>query len=96
MPNQTSPNTGHCAKSSTVDRTVGIKARVADSTQWPCLSALRLEASDYELLRRQGFVAIESRGQRCYFKLRFRRDGRQVVRYIGDEIQANAVADELK
>lgn len=68
---------------------------VRNLSQWPHLAALRLDDGDYDLLRRQGFVATESRGQKSYFKLRFRRDGRQVVRYIGDHYQANAVAQEL-
>ena len=46
-------------------------------------------------LAQQGFVNQERRGKRTYFKLRFRRAGRQIVRYLGDEMRAAAVATEL-
>jgi len=41
-------------------------------------------------------VTAERRGERTYFKLRFRRGGRQCVRYVGhDPVQAAAVQREL-
>jgi hypothetical protein len=40
-------------------------------------------------------VAREQRAARTYFKLRFRSGGQQIVRYIGDEHRAAAVANEL-
>jgi hypothetical protein len=40
-------------------------------------------------------VCHEKRGDRNYYKLRFRRNGRQVVRYIGNAERAAAVVQEL-
>ncbi len=37
----------------------------------------------------------ERRGDRRYFKLRFRRNGKQVVRYVGNADRAAAVESEL-
>ena len=66
------------------------------ATETPCLAALRLTGDDLTALRRQGFVTAERRGKRIYFKLRFRRDRQQVVRYIGsDPDKAEAVQREL-
>jgi hypothetical protein len=55
------------------------------------LAALGLSALDQQALARQGFVAAEYRpgqGRRLgpYFKLRWRRDGRQQVRYLGCDL----------
>ena len=62
----------------------------------PCLAKLRLTSDDLAALCRQGFVTAERRGERTYFKLRFRRNRRQFVRYIGcDSVQAEAVQREL-
>jgi hypothetical protein len=66
--------------------------RAAD---FPALTKLRLHDADFAALARQGFVAVERRGEQTYFKLRFRRDGRQRVRYIGGPDQARAVEAEL-
>jgi len=50
------------------------------------LSALGLSDDQLTALARQGFVAAEYRGQRgATFKLRFRFQGRQVVRYLGQD-----------
>ena len=49
------------------------------------LISLRLTAVDLQVLRWQGFVSAELRGNCRIFKLRFRRDGRQVVRYLGTD-----------
>ncbi len=57
------------------------------------LTQLRLTPGDFALLRRQGFVSCERRGARQVFKLRFRREGRQVVRRIGSD---PAVAAEVR
>lgn len=46
-------------------------------------------------LTQQGFVAEEPRGNRRRYKLRFRRDGRQTVRYVGSAERAEAVKREL-
>ena len=62
---------------------------------FPALAQLRLRAADVFALASQGFVSLEKRGNRRYWKLRFRRDGRQVVRSIGSAEQAHAVRAEL-
>jgi hypothetical protein len=67
-----------------------------------CLAMLNLRPEDFDELRRQGFVSREAREGRSYFKLRFRRHGRQVAIGLGkapwlaerigrelDELQAN-------
>ena len=46
-------------------------------------------------MARQGFVTEEKRGDRRYYKLRFRSGGKQIVRYVGDAERAAAVAQEL-
>jgi hypothetical protein len=61
----------------------------------PALAALQLDDGDADALARQGFIAAERRGERSYFRLRFRRDGRQRVRYIGSLDRAQAVQFEL-
>ena len=63
--------------------------------RYPVLAALRLDDSDLEVLSRQGSICRDNRGDRVYHKLRFRRDGRQVVRYIGSAERATAVDREL-
>ena len=66
------------------------------------LAALALPAEDLEALTRQGFVAAEPRrrGGRPlgpFFKLRWRRSGRQRVRYLGkDPARADAVRAALE
>lgn len=66
------------------------------AAETPCLAQLRLTSDDLAALRRQGFVTAEPRGDRTYFKLRFRRDRQQVVRYVGcDPDHAAAVQQEL-
>ena len=62
---------------------------------FPALAALRLIAGDLEELADQGFVCEERRGDRTYYKLRFRRGGKQVVRYIGGVDRASIVKQEL-
>lgn len=55
-----------------------------------------MTGDDLAALGRQGFVTAERRGNRTYFKLRFRRDRQQIVRYIGcDPDKAEAVQREL-
>jgi hypothetical protein len=58
------------------------------------LARLSLTEQDLNALESQGCLALEHRGDRSYYKLRFRRGGRQVVRYAGQE--AALVAEELK
>ena len=58
------------------------KANAASAGEFPVLAALRLDDRDLQALSRQGFVAHEQRNGRSHHKLRFRRDGRQRVRYV--------------
>ena len=65
---------------------------------FPGLAELGLTQVDLDALARQGFVAPEKgcSGHRR-FKLRFRMDGKQVVRYIGtDPIRAARIERELE
>jgi hypothetical protein len=49
-----------------------------------CLAEVGLSAADQAALTRRGFVSREIRGRgTAVYKLRFRRDGRQHVRYLG-------------
>jgi hypothetical protein len=63
--------------------------------------ALRLTLEDYLALARQGFVAAEYReagGRRLgpYYRLHWRREGRQQVRYLGsDPARAEAIRAAL-
>jgi hypothetical protein len=59
------------------------------------LGQLRLTAEDLAALRRQGAVQVERRGKKSIGKLRFRRGGKQVVRYIGGATAARQVQEEL-
>ena len=53
------------------------------------LAALALSNEQLTALARQGFVAAEYRGKRGpFFKLRFRCKGRQMVRYLGKDVEA--------
>lgn len=63
---------------------------------YPALAALRLDQLDMDALVCQGFVCREKRDERVYFKLRFRRAGRQIVRYIGDDRRAAAIQKEMR
>ena len=56
--------------------------------EFPLLASLRISADDLRELARQGFVCEEKRGNREYYKLRFRSGGRQVVRYLGNANRA--------
>ena len=64
-------------------------------TAYPGLYGLRLTAEDLEVLKHQGTVQPERRGNRRRHKLRFRRGGKQVVRCIGGEQKANQIREEL-
>jgi hypothetical protein len=64
--------------------------------QRPALARLGLSDGDLDELSRQGFLAPERRNDRTYYKLRFRRACRQVVRYVGSIEEAALVAGELK
>jgi len=70
-------------------------SRVAEFASYPALATLRLEPGDLSRLMCQGSVAQERRGDHAYFRLRFRRHGRQVARYIGDAATAAIVMKEL-
>jgi len=60
------------------------------------LAMLKLSPEDCHELRRQGFVAREVRAGRNYYKLRFRRQGRQVVIGLGkDPCFAESISREL-
>lgn len=63
--------------------------------QYSHLAALGLDGDDLRSLARQGFVSCDRRGERRYYKLRFRRNGRQIVRYLGSEQDASIVQGEL-
>jgi hypothetical protein len=63
---------------------------------FPALASLGLTAEDLGGLARQGFLAAERRRDWPCWKLRFRRGGRQVVRYVGGTDKAALVAEELK
>jgi hypothetical protein len=64
--------------------------------RFPALAMLRLTDEDIAALGEQGFLAPERRQNQRFFKLRFRRGGRQVVRYVGGTEAAALVAEELK
>jgi hypothetical protein len=50
------------------------------------LAKLRLSPAEIAAIARQGFVSAEQRGPRTIvFKLRFRYDGKQRVRYLGTD-----------
>jgi hypothetical protein len=74
-----------------------VEQHASDLAKFLALASLQLDASDWIQLRRQGFVAVESRVKGKVFKLRFRRnDVRQIVRSLGsDPRRAAAVAAEL-
>ena len=60
------------------------------------LSRLKLSADEIEELKSQGFVAEERRGKTVYFKLRFRLQGRQRVKYLGRDVAfVNMIRQEL-
>ena len=67
----------------------------SEVVRYPALAALRLDDTDLVELGHQGFICREKRGERVYHKLRFRRGGKQVVRYIGNAERAAAVEQEL-
>ena len=60
------------------------------------LERLRLTAEELGAVKQQGFVSQERRGGSVIYKLRFRLDRRQRVRYLGtDQVTADRVAQEL-
>ena len=61
------------------------------------LDQVGLEPNEWVALRRQGYVSREGRGpDRAVFKLRFRCDGRQRVKYLGtNPVRAQRAAVEL-
>src|SRR5947208_9939203 len=70
----------------------------AAAQEGPVLDDLRLSRGDFQALTRQGFVSAESRrGRRPVYKLRWRRGGKQQVRYLGqDPARAEEVRLELE
>src|SRR5687767_5045997 len=64
-------------------------------SDFPTLASLRLDCEDIAAITDQGFVSKERRGERTYYRLRFRRCGRQQVRYIGGAARAQTVQTEL-
>jgi hypothetical protein len=64
-------------------------------SKYPALRRLGLDETGLGALARQGFVSVDRRNERCYHKLRFRRHGCQVIRYIGAEAEADIVRKEL-
>src|SRR5688572_4915384 len=75
-------------------------ADVASTTgvsAFPALTQLDLGPAEIRMLRRQGFVRAERRGQRSVYKLRFRDEsGRQLVRCIRNADLAQLVESELR
>jgi len=65
-------------------------------SEYPALSKLRLPERAMESLRTQGFVCAEPRSRKQIYKLRFRLDSRQHVRFLGDDAEvAREVQAEL-
>ena len=65
-------------------------------TDFPVLRQLQLPEQALAALRTQGFVSAELHGQKWIYKLRFRLEGRQHVRFLGDDEQrVRAVQEEL-
>jgi hypothetical protein len=62
---------------------------------FPALARLQLGDEDLRILTYQGFLSRETRRGKDYFKLRFRRDGNQHVKYVSAG-QAAAVHVELE
>jgi hypothetical protein len=62
---------------------------------FPGLAGLRINDSDLAALAIQGHVTREQCRALEVFKLRFRRQRQQVVRYIGDRERARIIRDEL-
>ena len=63
--------------------------------RFPALARLGLTEGDLDVLACQGGLSPERRQGQTYYKLRFRRDGRQIVRYVGDSEKAALVAVDL-
>jgi len=63
----------------------------------PRLIALGLSDKDLRALKQQGFISVEYRGHRGpFFKLRYRVEGRQFVKYLGSNPQeADHIRNEL-
>ncbi len=60
------------------------------------IAFLNLSPADLDALRRQGFVSQEARAGSSYYKLRFRRHGRQVVIGLGNDPElAEKIGREL-
>lgn len=66
------------------------------TAKFPGLKELELAGDELRALETQGFVSAEKRRGRMYYKLRFRVDGKQRVRYLGGIQAAQAVEAELK
>lgn len=62
----------------------GTTKRIAEVT-FPVLSRLGLSDNELSALTRQGSVLGERRGAKTVFRLRFRVDGRQRVRYVSSQ-----------
>jgi len=65
------------------------------ANNFPSLRRLRLTANEMDALASQGFVRGELQRGKSIFKLRFRCDGKQRVRYLGGLTQAQAIEAEL-
>jgi hypothetical protein len=64
----------------------GIDSALRRAAAQRCLAELGLGAADQAALARRGFISREIRGRgTAVYKLRFRRDGRQHVRYLGTD-----------
>ena len=68
------------------------RSRIAN---FPAIAKLGITEEELNALTFQGFVCQDRRGDKIYYKLRFRLGGNQHVRYIGNLDIARAVEAEL-
>ena len=76
----------------------GATGSAPDADDQNGLAGLRLSPGDLQALARQGFVATEPRqGRGPSYKLRWRRGGRQRVRYVGrDPVRVGQIRAALE
>jgi hypothetical protein len=64
--------------------------------EYPLLRSRGLTPTELAALRSQGFVSSELRGEKTIYKLRYRVDGRQRVRCLGNDAStAKGIEQEL-
>jgi hypothetical protein len=59
---------------------------IFSACDYPALVSLGLREEELNALVRQGFLSAEKRRDATYYKLRFRVDGHQQVRYVKSEL----------